>query len=105
MSQDITTTTIESATVPELLDIDPALLKIGKNVRVNTRIDAKEFAASIKARGVLEVITTCRDDDGDLVVLRGQRRAVVAAQVGTPTGTVRCRCSRRPRTVSGLSTS
>ncbi len=89
MSQDVSTTVAETVAVPELLDVDPALLKIGKNVRVNTRLDAKEFAASIKARGVLEVITTCRDEDGELVVLRGQRRAVVATQVGTPTGTVR----------------
>lgn len=72
-----------------MLDVDPAVLKIGKNVRVNARADATEFAASIKARGVLEVITTYRDEHNDLVVLRGQRRAVVAAQVGTPTGTVR----------------
>jgi len=49
-----------------VLDVDPAVLKIGKNVRVNARADATEFAASIKARGVLEVITTYRDEDGEV---------------------------------------
>ena len=55
-----------------------------------------EFAASIKARGVLEVITAHADEDGTLVVQRGQRRTIVAAEVGTPSGTVPVRVVERP---------
>jgi ParB family chromosome partitioning protein len=74
--------------IEELVHLDPATLVIGANVRTDVHPDAPEFAASIKARGVLEVITAYRDTDGDVVVLRGQRRTVVSAEVGTPTGTV-----------------
>lgn len=80
----------------ELLHVDPASLTIGTNVRVDTRPDAKEFAKSIHERGVLEVITAYRDDDGSLVVHRGQRRTVVATQVGTPTGTFAVRVVPKP---------
>ena len=69
---------------------------IGANVRTDTHPDAREFKASIKTRGVVEVITAYRADDGSLVVLRGQRRAVVAAEVGTPTGTVPVRVVPAP---------
>lgn len=80
----------------ELLDLDPATLIIGTNVRTETHADAKEFARSIRERGVLEVITGYRDDDGNIVVERGQRRTVVAARVGTPSGTVPVRVGPRP---------
>ena len=70
-----------TAAVEELLHVDPGALVIGPNVRTDTHPDAREFAASVKARGVVEVITAYRADDGGLVVLRGQRRAVVAAPV------------------------
>ena len=85
-----------SVVAEELLEVDPGTLVIGTNVRTDTRPDAREFAASVKARGVIEVITAYRADDGSLVVLRGQRRAVVAAQVGTPTGTVPVRVVDAP---------
>lgn len=80
----------------DLVWVDPADLLLGANVRGDTRPDAKDFAASIKARGVLEAITAYRNDDGHLVVLRGQRRALVAATVGTPTGTVPVRVVAAP---------
>lgn len=86
-------TTIESA---ELLKVDPATLVIGTNVRTNTHPDAKAFAKSIRERGVLEVITARRDESGELVVLRGQRRALVATEVGTPTGSVPVRVVDSP---------
>ena len=86
-------TMIESA---ELLNVDPATLVIGTNVRTDTHRDAKAFAKSIRERGVLEVITARRDESGELVVLRGQRRALVAAEVGTPTGTVPVRVVDSP---------
>lgn len=80
------TTATEPTT--EMVHADPTTLVIGANVRTDVRADAKEFAASIGARGVLEPITAYRDDEGALVVLRGQRRATIAAKVGTPCGTV-----------------
>jgi ParB family chromosome partitioning protein len=85
-----------SAGVEELVQVDPATLVIGRNIRTDTHIDAKEFSASIKARGVLEVITAYRDEEGSLIVLRGQRRTLVAAQVGTPSGTVTVRVVPAP---------
>ena len=85
-----------SVVVEELLQVDPGSLVIGANVRTDTHPDAREFKASIKTRGVVEVITAYRADDGSLVVLRGQRRAVVAAEVGTPTGTVPVRVVPAP---------
>lgn len=80
----------------ELIEVDPATLTVGANVRTDTHHDAREFAASIKARGVLEVITAYRDEDGHLVVLRGQRRTVVATEVGTPSSTVPVRVLPHP---------
>ena len=85
--------------VGHLYEVDPGALKIGANVRTDTHPDAKEFAASIKTRGVLEVISAYVDDDGDLTVLRGQRRSLVAAKVGTPTGTVPVRVVSAPHEV------
>lgn len=93
--------------MPELLlQVDPADLIIGANIRTATctdsHADAKQFAASIKARGVLEAITCHRDPDDRLVVLRGQRRAIVAASVGTPTGTVPVRVVDTPAEVDRI---
>jgi hypothetical protein len=58
----------------ELLHVDPATLIIGTNIRTDTKTNAKDFANSIRERGVLEVITAYRNDSGDLDVDRGQRR-------------------------------
>lgn len=76
-------------------EVDPSVLVIGTNVRTDTR-DSKQFAASVKARGVIEPITAWADEDGYLVVDRGQRRALTAAKVGTPSGTVPVRVIDRP---------
>ncbi|MBP6136728.1 ParB/RepB/Spo0J family partition protein, partial [Candidatus Microthrix sp.] len=81
-----TATTYE---VGHLYEVSPGELKIGTNVRADTRPDAKDFASSIRARGVLEVISAYVDAEGSLTVLRGQRRTVVAVKVGTPTVPVR----------------
>ncbi|WP_375426503.1 ParB N-terminal domain-containing protein [uncultured Friedmanniella sp.] len=89
-----------------LLQVEPGDLIIGANIRTATctdsHADAKQFAASIKARGVLEAITCHRDPDNRLVVLRGQRRAIVAAQVGTPTVTVPVRVVDTPGEVDRI---
>ena len=79
--------------------VPPAALVIGANVRSDTHPGAKEFAASIKARGVLEPITAWVDDDGRLVVYRGQRRTLSAASVGTPDGLVPVHVVTRPAEV------
>lgn len=79
---------MSAPTIEQIVQVDPTTMVIGENVRTDTHPDAKEFAASIKARGVLEPVTAHRAEDDTLVVLRGQRRTLVAAQVGTPTGTV-----------------
>ena len=67
---------------PQFVRLDPTKIKIGANVRTDLDTDAKEFARSIKERGVLEPVTVYVDEDGAHVILRGQRRTVVAAQVG-----------------------
>jgi ParB family chromosome partitioning protein len=81
-------TTDDAEASAEFVRLDPSTIKIGANVRVDLRRDAKEFARSIKERGVLTPITVYRDEDGSFVALRGQRRTIVAAQVGTPTGDI-----------------
>ena len=68
----------------QFVRLDPSTIKIGANVRTDLHADAKEFARSIKERGVLEPVTVYTDEDGAYVVLRGQRRTVVAAEVGLP---------------------
>jgi ParB family chromosome partitioning protein len=66
----------------QFVGLDPSKIKIGANVRTDLHADAKEFARSIKERGVLEPVTVYVDEDGAHVVVRGQRRTVVAAEVG-----------------------
>jgi ParB family chromosome partitioning protein len=100
----MSTTTATAYEVGHLYEVDPGTLKIGANVRTDTHPDAKEFAASIKTRGVLEVISAYVDPDGALTVLRGQRRTVVAAKVGTPTGPSPCASCPPPTRSTGSST-
>lgn len=82
-----TTENPRSYTVGQVYDVEPAALLIGTNVRhdVKTRDD---FAQSIRARGVLEPVTAYEDQEGHLVILRGQRRTLTAQAVGTPSGTI-----------------
>lgn len=89
-------------TVGQFYEVTPEALKIGTNVRLDTHPNAKDFAASIKASGVLEAITAWVDEDGDLVVSRGQRRTLTAASVGTPTGTVPVRVIDKPDEVDRI---
>ncbi|GIG23331.1 hypothetical protein Cch01nite_40550 [Cellulomonas chitinilytica] len=84
-----TITTVATYEVGHLYEVAPGDLKIGANVRVDPHPDAKQFSASIRARGVIEPVTAFPDVDGTLTVLRGQRRTIVATQVGTPTIPVR----------------
>src|SRR5665647_644091 len=82
--------------VGHVYEVAPGDLRVGTNVRKDTRSDTKGFAASVRSRGVIVVIDAHLDDQGGLCVLRGQRRALVAAQVGTPTGTVPVRVVPAP---------
>lgn len=88
--------------VGQVYEVDPGTLTIGSNVRADTHPAAKDFAASIKARGVLETITAWVGDDGSLVVQRGQRRTLAAATVGTPSGTVPVRVVSHPEEVDRI---
>ena len=71
----------ETVAAEEFLHLDPADIIIGTNVRNDLRPDHKEFRKSIKERGVLEAVTVYRNEDGQYVLLRGQRRTVTAAEV------------------------
>jgi ParB family chromosome partitioning protein len=99
MSQTIETptdTATQTATeAEELLYLDPKDIIIGTNVRTDLRAD-KEFRKSIKERGVLEAVTVYRNEDGQYVLDRGQRRTVTAAEVGTPTGLIPARVVAQP---------
>ena len=86
----------EAVQAEEFLHLDPATVIIGTNVRTDLRPDHKEFRKSIKERGVLEAVTVYRNDDGQYVLLRGQRRTVAAAEVGTPTGLIPARVVPQP---------
>ena len=81
--------------VEEFVYLDPGTIIIGSNVRTDLP-DAKEFCRSIKERGVLEAVTVYRNDEGQHVCLRGQRRTVEAASVGTPTGLIPARVVAKP---------
>lgn len=67
----------------ELLRVDPATLVVGANVRLDPRL-RKTYVENVRARGVLEPVVAYRDDDGRLVVLRGQRRTLAAVQAQRP---------------------
>ena len=82
--------------VGRVYEVAPGDLRIGSNVRKDTRPDAKDFAASVRSRGVIVAIDAHVNADRCLTVLRGQRRALVAAQVGTPSGTVPVRVVPAP---------
>nr|AAV52095.1 putative ParB partitioning protein [Nocardioides sp. JS614] len=45
---------------------------------------------------MLEAVTVYRNEDGQYVLLRGQRRTVTAAEVGTPTGLIPARVVPKP---------
>lgn len=104
MSQTITTADLDEVDAPtepsvdgsEFVYLDPADIVIGTNVRTDLRPGEKEFRKSVKERGVLEPVTVYRDDAGTYVLLRGQRRTVTAAQVGTPTGQIPARVVAQP---------
>lgn len=87
---------VDGTPVEELIHVDPRVVLIGANVRADTRPDLKDFRRSIKERGVLEAVTVYRDDEGRYVCLRGQRRTLTAAEVGTPTGTIAARVVAQP---------
>lgn len=86
----------EAVQAEEFLYLDPAAIIIGTNVRTDLRPDHKEFRKSIKERGVLEAVTVYRNEDGQHVLLRGQRRTVTAAEVGTPSGLIPARVVPQP---------
>jgi ParB family chromosome partitioning protein len=92
----VSTTNSTVYRVGDTYRVPPQALTIGTNVRTETHPAATEFAASIKSRGVLEPITVWVDDNGDLVVYRGQRRTLAAAKVGTPDGLVPVHVVERP---------
>ncbi len=91
-----TTEGTDAAPAEEFLHLDPADIIIGTNVRTDLRPDHKEFRKSIKERGVIEAVTVYRNEDGQYVLLRGQRRTVTAADVGTPTGLIPARVVPQP---------
>ena len=93
MSETVETPTPEAT--EEFLYLDPAEVIIGTNARTDLP-DAKEFRKSIKERGVLEAVTFHRNDEGQYVCLRGQRRTVEAAAMGTPTGLIPARVVPQP---------
>lgn len=86
----------EAVQAEEFLYLAPAEIIIGTNVRTDLRADHKEFRKSIKERGVLEAVTVYRNEDGQHILLRGQRRTVTAAEVGTPTGLLPARVVPQP---------
>lgn len=80
-----TTATETTTTDPStLVEMNPADLIVGANVRLDARLD-KRFIASIRERGVIEPIIAQHDEDGRTVVIAGQRRTLAAVEAGLPT--------------------
>lgn len=87
-----------------LVEADPRGLIVGANVRLDPRLD-QGFIDSIRERGVLQPIVAYHGDDGELVVLRGQRRtlAAIAADRATVPVVVYDRPDEADRLVDQLS--
>ena len=66
-------------TKPELIDVDPASLLIGTNVRRDAHADT--LVSSLKSNGMLHPIRARRTEDG-LEVIDGQRRTLAAIAAG-----------------------
>src|ERR1700712_2808649 len=66
----------------ELVDVDPALLLVDRNIR-QAHLD-KGFLASVKRHGVLVPIVAVRTGEG-LRVRMGNRRTLAAVQTACPT--------------------
>lgn len=64
--------------------VDPTMIEVEENVRLDVRLD-KEFIASIKENGVLVPILARRDDTGRVHVRAGQRRTLAAREAGVAT--------------------
>lgn len=67
----------------ELAQVDPTTLVIGVNSRHEVQLDP-HFCRDIADRGVREPITVRRDDEGRLVVRKGQRRTLAAVRSRLP---------------------
>lgn len=72
---------VEAVPVMQLRWVDPATLIIGANPRSKADLSAR-FIAELKERGVQEPITVHEDNDGRLVVRKGQRRTLGAQEAG-----------------------
>jgi ParB family chromosome partitioning protein len=62
-----------------LVQIDPAKAVVGTNVRSEAALTA-DFVASIRELGVLEPVIGHYDEQGQFVILRGQRRTLAATE-------------------------
>lgn len=62
-----------------LVQIDPAQAVVGTNVRSEAALTA-DFVASIRELGVLEPVIGHYDEQGQFVILRGQRRTLAAVE-------------------------
>ncbi|KQU67370.1 ParB N-terminal domain-containing protein [Phycicoccus sp. Root101] len=66
-----------------LVQIDPATAVVGLNVRSEANLTA-DFVSSIRELGVLEPVIGHYDEQGQFVVLRGQRRTLAAVEAKRP---------------------
>lgn len=87
-TEQTSTTATEQSTRPALVEVDPATLTVGPNVRA-TDAEAvaadKAFCDSIKSQGVMSPVTAYTDTEAEgcpVVVLYGQRRVLAAVHVG-----------------------
>ena len=84
------TTTTETTSHASIADgaefahVDPRVLVIGANARLDADLTAS-FVGSIRQYGVLQPVRVRRGDDGALVVLHGQRRTLGAIEAGRAT--------------------
>lgn len=76
-----TNVTAESTATEQivLVQIDPTTAVLGVNVRSEANLTA-DFVASIRELGVLEPVVGHYDQQGQFVVLRGQRRTLAAVE-------------------------
>ncbi|WP_083460431.1 ParB/RepB/Spo0J family partition protein [Jiangella muralis] len=75
---------VSSASVEQVVQIDPHAVRIEDNVRAEARL-SRRFVTSVKSHGVLVPVLAYADADGTVVVRDGQRRVLAAREAGLST--------------------
>ncbi|WP_050672121.1 ParB/RepB/Spo0J family partition protein [Luteipulveratus halotolerans] len=78
--------TTKNRPTPSVVEIDPATVQIGANVRSDAaKTLTKDFISSVREQGVIVPVVGYYDTEGAYVVVDGQRRTLAAIEAKRPT--------------------